>query len=125
MCTFSSRKLTRTSSSQKESKFSISSSGVQIWLAEVLDGLVYDEQLGRLYANKSAHAQIKVVDGSATSVKVSFVMEIAHSSRCQHSIASFKCRAFQPSLECKKMYIKCILLLLIFTQIIVKFVSPF
>ena len=52
------------------------------FLAVFLVGLVFDEKHDRVYAKKPAHAQNKVWDGSAPSVKVAFVMEIAHSSHC-------------------------------------------
>ena len=60
VCTFSPRKLSRNSTSQKESKFSISLTGVSNWLIEFLVGLVSDEKLERVYAKKPALAQNKV-----------------------------------------------------------------
>ena len=42
--------------------------GSLIWLVEILDGLVFNEKLGRLYAKKLALAQIKVGDGSKSSI---------------------------------------------------------
>ena len=66
--TFSSRKLSRNSTSQKESKFSISSTGVSNWLVQFLDRLVSDEKLERVYAKKPALAQNKVWDGSKSSI---------------------------------------------------------